>query len=236
MTVLCPFHQEQTPMVITPSKNLYHCFGCGAGGSVLDWVMKTEGLSLRHAVERLRAVLGNNPSGEPLVAPAELAGEAVGQQALLSRVVEFYHHTLLQAPEAQDYLAKRRLNHPELVAQFKLGFANRTLGYRLPPKKVKAGAEIRRRLQAAGVLRENGHEHLRGSLVIPVIDHQGQVHELYGRKISNDLSRGTAKHLYLPGQHAGVWNAAACGVPAGQGCEQLSVPGGRAGNRLLAVD
>ncbi|QNJ37155.1 toprim domain-containing protein [Xenorhabdus nematophila] len=210
MTVLCPFHQEKTPsMVITPAKNLYHCFGCNAGGSVLDWVMKTEGLSLRHAVERLRAVLGNNPSGEPLVAPAELAGEAVGQQALLSRVVEFYHHTLLHAPEAQDYLAKRRLNHPELVAQFKLGFANRTLGYRLPPKKVKAGAEIRRRLQAAGVLRENGHEHLRGSLVIPVIDHQGQVHELYGRKISNDLSRGTAKHLYLPGQHAGVWNAAA---------------------------
>ncbi|WP_233450864.1 CHC2 zinc finger domain-containing protein, partial [Xenorhabdus nematophila] len=89
MTVLCPFHQEKTPsMVITPAKNLYHCFGCNAGGSVLDWVMKTEGLSLRHAVERLRAVLGNNPSGEPLVAPAELAGEAVGQQALLSRVVE----------------------------------------------------------------------------------------------------------------------------------------------------
>ncbi|MDC9583313.1 CHC2 zinc finger domain-containing protein, partial [Xenorhabdus sp. PR6a] len=59
MTVLCPFHQEKTPsMVITPAKNLYHCFGCDAGGSVLDWVMKTEGLSLRHAVERLRGVLG----------------------------------------------------------------------------------------------------------------------------------------------------------------------------------
>ncbi|WP_407078858.1 CHC2 zinc finger domain-containing protein [Xenorhabdus szentirmaii] len=210
MTVLCPFHQEKTPsMVITPAKNLYHCFGCDAGGSVLDWVMKTEGLSLRHAVERLRAVLGVNPSVEPLVAPAELAGEAVGQQALLARVVEFYHHTLLTAPEAQAYLAKRRLNHPELVAQFKLGFANRTLGYRLPAKKLKAGAEIRHRLQAAGVLRENGHEHLRGSLVVPVIDNQGQVSELYGRKISDDLSRGAAKHLYLPGKHAGVWNAAA---------------------------
>ncbi|MBD2826817.1 CHC2 zinc finger domain-containing protein, partial [Xenorhabdus szentirmaii] len=112
MTVLCPFHPEKTPsMVITPAKNLYHCFGCDAGGSVLDWVMKTEGLSLRHAVERLRAVLGVNPSVEPLVAPAELAGEAVGQQALLARVVAFYHHTLLTAPEAQAYLVKRRLNH-----------------------------------------------------------------------------------------------------------------------------
>ncbi|WP_244590037.1 CHC2 zinc finger domain-containing protein, partial [Xenorhabdus budapestensis] len=184
MTVLCPFHQERTPsMVITPSKNLYHCFGCEAGGSVLDWVMQTEGLSLRHAVERLRAVLGHNPAVEPLVQPAELADETLGQQVLLSRVVAFYHHTLLNAPEAQAYLAKRRLNHPELVAQFKLGFANRTLAYRLPPKKVKAGEEIRRRLRAVGVLRENGREHLRGSLVVPVMDAQGQIHELYGRKI-----------------------------------------------------
>ncbi|MBD2812574.1 toprim domain-containing protein, partial [Xenorhabdus sp. Vera] len=207
MAVLCPFHQEKTPsMVITPSKNLYHCFGCNAGGSVLDWVMKTENLSLRHAVERLRAVLGVNLSVEPLVAPAELAGEAIGQQALLSRVVEFYHHTLLNAPEAQDYLAKRRLNHPELVAQFKLGFANRTLGYRLPAKKLKAGAEIRHRLQAIGVLRENGREHLRGSLVVPVISPEGQVQELYGRKIGDRLRGSTVAHLYLPGKHAGVWN------------------------------
>ncbi|KLU14018.1 MULTISPECIES: CHC2 zinc finger domain-containing protein, partial [Xenorhabdus] len=63
MTVLCPFHEEKTPsMVITPAKNLYHCFGCEAGGSVLDWVMQTEGLSLRHAAERLKAVLGHNPA------------------------------------------------------------------------------------------------------------------------------------------------------------------------------
>ncbi|TYO95426.1 CHC2 zinc finger domain-containing protein [Xenorhabdus doucetiae] len=210
MTVLCPFHEEKTPsMVITPSKNLYHCFGCDAGGSVLDWVMKTENLSLRHAVERLRAVLGVNPSVEPLVQPAELAGEAVGQQALLARVVEFYHHTLLNAPEAQDYLAKRRLNHPELVAQFKLGFANRTLAYRLPPKKVKAGEEIRRRLRTSGIMRESGHEHFVGSLVVPVIGPEGQVQEMYGRKIGDRLRGGTVAHLYLPGKQAGVWNAAA---------------------------
>ncbi|MDC9591943.1 DNA primase, partial [Xenorhabdus sp. XENO-10] len=83
------------------------------------------------------------------------------------RVAEFYHHTLLNAPEAQAYLTKRRLNHPELVAQFKLGFANRTLGYRLPEKKLKAGAEIRAQLQVAGLLRDSGHEYFSGSLVIP---------------------------------------------------------------------
>ncbi|MEQ1977642.1 CHC2 zinc finger domain-containing protein, partial [Xenorhabdus sp. SGI240] len=211
MTVLCPFHEEKTPsMVITPSKNLYHCFGCDAGGSVLDWVMQTENLSLRHAVERLRAVLGINPSVEPLVQPAELVSDAIGQQLLLSRVIGFYHHTLLNAPEAQAYLAKRRLNHPELVAQFKLGFANRTLAYRLPGSKyTKDGADVRQRLQAAGVMRQSGHEHFVGSLVVPVISPEGRIQEVYGRKITDRLRPGTPLHLYLPGAHGGVWNEAA---------------------------
>ncbi|OTA18461.1 DNA primase [Xenorhabdus vietnamensis] len=214
MTVLCPFHEEKTPsMVITPSKNLYHCFGCDTGGSVLDWVMQTENLSLRHAVERLRAVLGVNPSVEPLVQPAELVSDAIGQQGLLSRVIGFYHHTLLNAPEAQAYLAKRRLNHPELVAQFKLGFANRTLAYRLPGSKyTKDGADVRQRLQAAGVMRKSGHEHFVGSLVVPVISPEGQIQEVYGRKITDRLRPGTPLHLYLPGAHGGVWNETALGT------------------------
>ena len=52
----CPFHDDETPsLVVTPSKNLFHCFGCGAAGSVIDWVMKMEGVSLRHALEMLKA-------------------------------------------------------------------------------------------------------------------------------------------------------------------------------------
>ncbi|URG49860.1 toprim domain-containing protein [Pectobacterium quasiaquaticum] len=204
--VLCPFHQEKTPsMVISPDKNLYHCFGCDAGGSVLDWVMKTEGLSLPHTVDKLRHELGSVPAAEPLPPVADIANEQE-QQALLHRVTEFYHHTLLNAPEVIAYLEKRRLNHPELVAQFRLGFANRTLGYRLPSKKLKDGAAIRAQLQAIGVMRSSGHEHLAGSLVVPVIDLNGQVRELYGRKVGDRLRAGTPNHLYLPGPHGGVWN------------------------------
>ncbi|WP_415837990.1 CHC2 zinc finger domain-containing protein, partial [Serratia silvae] len=107
-TVLCPFHDEKTPScVLSPGKNLYHCFGCDAGGSVLDWVMYTERLSLRKAVERLRGELGENPVVAPLVAqdePEILEEDEAGRQALLNRVVEFYHHTLLNAPEAVAYL------------------------------------------------------------------------------------------------------------------------------------
>jgi DNA primase catalytic core len=208
-TVLCPFHDEKTPScVISPEKNLYHCFGCDAGGSVLDWVMHTEKLSLRKAVERLRGELGENPSVQPLVAkdePEVFADDEAGRQKLLSRVVDFYHHTLLNAPEAVAYLEKRRLNHPELVAQFRLGFANRTLAYRLPSKKVKAGEKIRARLKAAGVMRESGHEHFTGSLVVPVMDLNGQIREMYGRKIERP-QRGMSAHLYLAGPHGGIWN------------------------------
>lgn len=204
--VLCPFHQEKTPScVISPEKNLYHCFGCDAGGSVLDWVMKTENLSLPHAVDKLRRELGSVPASEPLPPVSDIANEQE-RQALLHRVTAFYHHTLLNAPEAIAYLEKRRLNHPELVAQFRLGFANRTLGYRLPSSKLKDGATVRSQLQAIGVLRSSGHEHLAGSLVVPVIDLNGQVRELYGRKVGDRLRAGTPNHLYLPGPHGGVWN------------------------------
>ena len=208
-TTLCPFHDEKTPScVISPGKNLYHCFGCNAGGSVLDWVMQTEKLSLRKAVERLKAELGDNPAVVPLVTkdePEIFAEDEAGRQQLLSRVVEFYHHTLLNAPEAVAYLEKRRLNHPELVAAFKLGFANRTLPYRLPAVKSRAGEKIRARLKTAGIMRESGHEHFTGSLVVPVIDLNGQIREMYGRKIERP-QRGLPAHLYLPGAHGGVWN------------------------------
>ncbi|NAH54870.1 toprim domain-containing protein [Escherichia coli] len=195
--------------MISPEKNLYHCFGCNAGGSVLNWVMQTEKLSLRKAVERLKAELGDNPAVVPLVTkdePEIFAEDEAGRQKLLSRVVEFYHHTLLNAPEAVAYLEKRRLNHPELVAAFKLGFANRTLPYRLPAVKSRAGEKIRARLKGVGVLRESGHEHFTGSLVVPVMDLNGQIREMYGRKIGGDLRKGTPLHMYLPGTHGGVWN------------------------------
>jgi CHC2 zinc finger len=56
LVALCPFHEERTgSLVVSPERNLWHCMGaCQAGGSVIDWVMRTEGVSFRHAVELLR--------------------------------------------------------------------------------------------------------------------------------------------------------------------------------------
>lgn len=213
VVLLCPFHDEKTPScVISPDKNLYHCFGCGMGGSVLDWVMKTENVSLRRAYESLRGQLGGQVAvadDKNLLPPVSDVENEAERQTLLHQVVTFYHHTLLTAPEALAYLEKRGLHHPELVSQFTLGFANRTLAYRLAPKRLKAGALVRRQLQQVGILRESGHEHFQGSLVVPVIDLNGQIGEVYGRKITEKLRSGTLLHLYLPGQHRGVWNEAA---------------------------
>lgn len=128
---------------------------------------------------------------------------------VLRRVVDFYHATLKESPEALSYLESRGLHNGELIEAFKLGFANRTLGYCLPPMQVKAGASLRGQLQRLGIYRESGHEHFNGSLVVPIFDAEGNVAEMYGRKITANLRPGTPQHLYLPGPHRGVFNPAA---------------------------
>lgn len=213
----CPFHADKTPsLVITPEKNLWHCLGaCQAGGGPIDWVMKANGVSFRHAVELLRADSALAAGvGEPVkvsrtrkLPPPAAASAADGE--LLNQVIDFYHQTLLESPEALAYLAKRGLTDPEMIGRFRLGYANRTLGYRLPAKNVKAGAELKGRLQGIGILRETGHEHFSGSVVVPVIDSAGNVTEAYARKLRDNLRTGTPTHLYLPGPHRGVWNEAA---------------------------
>jgi DNA primase catalytic core len=207
----CPFHAEDTAsLVVTPEKNLFHCFGCGVAGGPVDWVMKRNGVSFRHAVELLRE--GFAPVAESTVKrttvrslPPPVSFDA-DDQALLNQVVDYYHETLKQSPEALAYLQARGLVHGELAAKFRLGYANRTLGLRLPEKTRKAGADLRARLERIGIYRESGHEHFNGSFVVPILDEGGNVTELYGRKLRDDLRPGTPKHLYLPGPHRGVWN------------------------------
>ena len=223
---LCPFHDDKTPsLVITPKTNLWHCLGaCQTGGSVIDWVMKVEGVSFRHAVELLQndrfsslaagsstATSTAKPIKHSTVQklPTSLANNAEDDK-LLVQVIDYYHQALKDSPEALAYLQKRGIGSAEAIEYFKLGFANRTLGYRLPFKNRKEGAAIRGQLQRIGLLRASGHEHFNGSIVMPVINNEtGQVLEVYGRKINDNLRKGTPTHLYLPGGHAGIWNEAA---------------------------
>jgi len=215
----CPFHEDKTPsLVVTPSKNLWHCLGaCQAGGTVIDWVMKAEGVSFRHAVELLlndslplAAAPGVTPPKHSTVRKLPAPIERNAEDAkLLAQVVDYYHETLLASPEALEYLKRRGIGSQEAIETFRLGYANRTLGYRLPARTRVEGAAIRGQLQRIGLWRESGHEHFNGSIVIPVIAPGGEVTEVYGRKITHGLRPGTPLHLYLPGPHRGVWNATA---------------------------
>lgn len=227
---LCPFHDDREPsLVVSPKKNLWHCLGaCRAGGSVIDWVMRRDGVSFRHAVEILRrggaAAEPTSTSPTPPAAPSRHLPAVVGPSgsdgAMLGQVVDYYHETLKESPEALAYLERRGLASSSLIDRFRLGYANRTLGYRIPERRLKAGEEVRGRLERLGILRGSGHEHFRGSLVVPVFGEDGTVVGIYGRKIGERLRPGTPAHLYLPGPQRGVWNREALG-PEVILCESL---------------
>ncbi|MFZ1873291.1 MAG: DNA primase, partial [Chania sp.] len=226
---LCPFHREKTPScVISPDKNLYHCFGCGAAGSVLDWLMKTEYLDFLSGLLRLKELAGlssftvaavkavaPSPASPPVVRP-KLADLDDDGQALLNQVIDFYHQQLLESPEALEWLASRGLDHPELVSHFRLGFAGaHGIAGALPSSQTKEGKALRSRLMALGVLRETRQDHFRGCVVMPVIGwaesatvaHRGRVLQLYGRRtVPNHSLKGASRHLYLSSPLVGVWN------------------------------
>jgi hypothetical protein len=123
----CPFHDDREPsLVVTPEKNLWHCLGaCQTGGSVIDRVMRTRGVSFRHAVELLKA---DHPSLAALVdRPVKKSTTAKieppvwidsGDQEVLGQVVAYYHETLKQSPEALRYLESRGLADPEMIDRF----------------------------------------------------------------------------------------------------------------------
>ena len=211
---LCPFHDDHNPSLnIDPVKNVWNCKGaCGEGGDVFLWVMRAEGVSFHHALELLRK--DYVPSTGPVVKIATvpklppLIDATADDKKLLRTVVDYYHRTLKDAPEAQQYLVKRGLQSGEIIDRFKLGYANRSLCLHLPVWNRAAGEAQRTRLKELGILRNQkpGHEHFNGSLVIPIFNLDGEVVEMYGRKMTPKLRPGTPDHTYLPGPHCGVWN------------------------------
>ncbi|MBN2132511.1 MAG: toprim domain-containing protein [Sedimentisphaerales bacterium] len=216
----CPFHDEdEASFIVTPAKGLFHCMGCGAAGNAIQFVQKFDGVSFRHAFEVLADGKAFTPrKDQPLkhatVPRLEAPVSPDAEDAeLFDQVVDYYHQRLLATPAALDYLKGRGLYDATALRAFRLGFADRTLGLRLPAMNRKDGSAIRTRLQKLGLIRESGHEHFNGSVVLPVFDAEGRVAEMYGRKISPKLRKGTPLHLYLPGPHAGIWNVEALHTP-----------------------
>jgi len=118
---------------------------------------------------------------------------------LLEAVVEHYHETLKMSPEAQQYLVKRGLQSSEMVEQFRLGFANRTLGYRMPEKNRSAAQS-----SADGCSNSVCCARTDANTCVvprdPIFNREGEVVQMYGRKIAprHLLREDTAEHLYCP--------------------------------------
>ena len=132
-------------------------------------------------------------------------------QKLLAQVIDYYHRTLKETTEGLDYLRSRGVTVGEAIDRFRIGYANRTLGLKLPVKRVKAGKEIRTRLQQLGIYRGTGREHYNGCVTFPIMaaDGSGQIVDIYGRKTNDHLRKGTPLHMHLSDQRRGVWNVEA---------------------------
>jgi DNA primase catalytic core len=198
---LCPFHKEKTPSFhVTPSKNLFHCLGCHAGGSVIDFIMRQDGLTKSEAVAWLKENSGATFT-RPAVVPAAPARilKPEDAEALLQRVVKFYVRTLRKDPAGMGYLNRRNLSGTTLEF-FQVGYSNGSLLRALP----KSG-DLIRNLKTLGVLNAKGQEHFRGCVTVPIFDAAGKATGIYGRRVTD----AEPSHLYLPGPHRGVFNGAA---------------------------
>jgi DNA primase len=212
----CPFHDDQNKpnFIVSPAKGLWHCMACGKAGNVIQFVQQHDGVSFRHAFDLLQqggpAVFTAQPMQKQSTVPklpCPLDAEA-DDATLFSQVVNYYRERLKQTPTARAYLASRGLDDDQLIEHFQIGFADRSLGLRLPDKQREAGAALRSRLTQLGLWRESGHEHFNGCIVVPLhecVPHgppAGTSVSLYGRR----AQKGEMKHLYPPGPHRGLLN------------------------------
>lgn len=111
----CPFHDEKTPsFMVSPSKGIYHCYGCGVGGDTIKFVMEYEKLSFTEAIEKISSIVGFT-----LTYTKENQRQ---DSKFMEKVVEFYHKKLYQTPQALEY-AKNRGISEESIKRFMLGMS-----------------------------------------------------------------------------------------------------------------
>ncbi len=195
----CPFHQEKTPsFTVNEQKGFFHCFGCGAHGSLFDFVMRSEGASFPEAVERLAGLAGlAMPRAEP--GDAERARRRQTLFDVVERAVGFYQQCL-RLPEgkaALAYLRGRGLDDGA-ISRFRLGFA--PAGRSAMKGALERDGLSEAMLLEAGLLIQPEDEpdrtfdRFRGRVVFPISDRRGRIVGFGGRIIG----AGEPKYLNSP--------------------------------------
>jgi DNA primase len=188
---LCPFHNEKTPSFsVNPERGFFHCFGCGAGGTVFNFIMRQEGLTFPEAVRSLATRYG-------LMLPEVSTGSgtpAGARDAIFNAnevAAAFYSHVLWKTPEgapARAYLASRGVNE-EAARTYALGFAP------VRPGSLTRALGRRKLLEPAtkaGLIRRDGatlRELFAGRVIFPIRDGQGRVMAFGGRVLDARLPK-----------------------------------------------
>ena len=191
---VCPFHQEgEGSFTVYSDSEKFYCFGCGAGGDVLDFVQRTEGLTLPEAIRRLDD--GSTPVTAAAVRPTAArhpAAPAIPPRdpALLTAAVRFYAGELRRSPKAREYLASRGIG-ADAALRLGLGFAS---GNGLRDYLDSAGFNPDRQ-RASGLFLERGAERFAGMVTVPDIAN-GLVRWLTGRAVD---AGATPRFQAVPG-------------------------------------
>ena len=190
LTGLCPFHSEKTPSFhVVPEKGFFHCFGCGAGGDVITFIMRIENLEYPQAVEFLAARAGITL---PENGKSENGGVGRARIKQMNRdAARFFHDQLKLSPVALSYLRKRGLSGAA-IKHFGIGYSPekpwllhdhmRSLGY--TDEELVAGF-------LCGISRKTGktYDYFRGRIMFPVIDTAGDIIAFGGRVTDGSLPK-----------------------------------------------
>jgi DNA primase len=195
-TACCPFHNEKTPsFTVSPAKQFYHCFGCGAHGSAISFLMEYERMEFVDAIEELAAMVGLAVPHETTTPQQKTSRDLY---EVLEQASQFFREQLRQhasAPQAIDYLKQRGLTG-EIAAVFDIGYAPPGWDNLLRHLAGKNNPE--QQLLAAGLLiaKQGGgyYDRFRDRIIFPIRDRRGRVIGFGGRALGDE----TPKYLNSP--------------------------------------
>ncbi len=191
---LCPFHNEKTPsFTVNPAKEIFHCFGCGAGGDIFSFVMKMEGLSFPEALNKLAARAGVAIEDRPLSdAEKKYRLERQEQRSIMLLAAQHYRDSLTNTPEGAEarlYLQEREVDR-ETESAYGLGYAPERRDALVRLLKAKEfSLDLAEQL---GIIRKGDrgwYELLNNRLIFPIRDNQGQPIGFAGRVLDNSLPK-----------------------------------------------
>ncbi len=200
----CPFHNEKTPsFVVSPDKQIYHCFGCGAGGNVFSFLMKYENLSFPEVVEMLAQKAGIQL---PRFGPRkELTSLAIQLYKVNELAMQFFEGCLASSREAHDYLVSRGISE-ETQKKFRIGHSRDSWDGML---KFLSGKGIKGDVaEKAGLAIANDkggyYDRFRKRLIFPIFDLKDRALGFGGRVLDSSLPKymnSPETYVYSKGRH-----------------------------------